>query len=120
MNNDIIKFSSSMAESYSDSIAERLAKEAKEKADKVIKHIDRRYEKEIKRAINANRNTRRTVFTLSPFLKIKQEIWGDVNDIVRSHYKGLGFSVSLENAGTLCECLFDRLCNGKVEVTIIW
>ena len=106
-----MKFSSDAANSYASSVAEKQKDIAKEKANRLIKYIESKYEKKIKKAIMKEVGSSYVDIRLPYFSKIKNDdVYLKVAAIVENHFKNLGFRADM-TMGDSCNCPFDMLCN---------
>jgi len=108
---DIKKFSREAAEVYAQAVADRKSDNASKEADSIIKYIEARYEKKIKKEIDKNKNCRGIDIILPRTKRCKdQSMFSDVETMVKEHFNKLGFAVSLHD-GKSCKCIFDFICN---------
>ena len=124
-----MKFSSDAANSYASSVAEKqkdIAEKqkdiAKEKANRLIKYIESKYEKKIKKAIMKKIGSSYVDISLPYFSKIKNEdVYSKVANIVEDHFRNLGFRTSM-TMGDSCNCPFDILCNYRdgFNIRLYW
>jgi ribosomal protein L17 len=119
--NDITKFTSSSANSYAEIVEKNQLDEANKRASALIKYIEKRYEKAVKKAINESKTASRTKISLPYTKRIrKTEMYNLVEEIVNEHFKKLGFDVTFRK-GNYCSCLFDFICNSdSFEAVIRW
>ena len=107
----ITKFSNISAEAYAEAIEEKNSKIAKDKATKIIKYIEKRYEAKVKKALERNVKCHFVEISLPYFWDVKDKnIYNAVNAFVSEHFKPLGFHVGLHQ-GKKCDCIFDCICN---------
>jgi ferritin len=113
--NDIVSskhFSSTMAESYADFIANKQKDEATKRANKIIKHVESKYKRKIKKAIEKDKHCHQVKISLPYFSRIKnKDVMNEVKNLVGNHFANLGFRTYIVQ-GETCHCLFDFLCNG--------
>ena len=108
---EITKFSREAAETYAQTVADKKLDIASKKADSIIKYVEARYEKKIKNGIEKNNNCREISIILPRAKRCKDNnVFSEVEAIVRAHFKKLGFAVALHD-GHSCSCLFDFICN---------
>lgn len=119
--NDITKFTSSSANSYAEIVEKNQLDEANKRASTLIKYIEKRYEKAVKKAINESKTANRTKISLPYTKRIrKTEMYNLVEEIVNEHFKKLGFDVTFKK-GNYCSCPFDFICNSDgFEAVIRW
>lgn len=119
---NLMKFSSEMANSYADKVNEEQNKEAKKRADKLIKYIESRYEGKIKKAIMKKIGSSYVDISLPYFSKIKNEdVYSKVANIVENYFINLGFRACMTK-GRSCNCPFDILCNYRdgFNIRLYW
>lgn len=108
MNSDnSMKFSSDAAKAYAERIAEKEEKLAVKTANRLIKYIEARYEKKIKKVLDNGSNESSVNIVLPCFTKIVNKT---VITLVESHFSELGFDGRIIK-GNKCGCPFDFLCN---------
>lgn len=108
---ELTKFSREAAETYAQTVADKKLDIASKKADSIIKYVEARYEKKIKNGIEKNKNCREISIILPYTKRCKsQDMFSEVETIVREHFKKLGFAVALHD-GEHCSCIFDFMCN---------
>lgn len=111
--NLLTKFSNISAEAYAEAIEEKNSKIAKDKATKIIKYIEKRYEAKVKKALERDVKCHLVDISLPYFWDVKDKnIYKVVNTFVSEHFKPLGFHVELHQ-GKKCGCIFDCICNGN-------
>ena len=116
--NDITRFTSSMAESYAETINDEMVSKAKKVAASYIKYLDKRYEKAIKSSLKKDSECKSVKFRMIG-KKVENNILKEVRKIISDHFKNLGFGVSLIHSNGGCICLFNRICNCD-EIKIFW
>lgn len=117
-----MKFYSEAANSYASSVAEKQKEIAREKANKLIKYIETKYEKKIKKAITKKIGSSYVDISLPYFSKIKdKDVYSKVAVIVEGHFKNLGFK-TLMTMGHSCNCPFDILCHytDNFKIRLYW
>lgn len=119
--NDLTKFTSNAATSYADMVKKNELDEASIRARELIKYIEKKYEKAIKKAILHSNDTKQVSIVLPYLKKIKDDtVFDEASKIVHRHFHELGFNVYLRKPN-YCSCLFDYLCNGsEFEAIISW
>ncbi len=117
-----MKFSSDAANSYASSVAEKQKEIAREKANKLIKYIETKYEKKIKKAIMKKICSSYVDISLPYFSKIKDEnMYSKVAVIVEDHFRNLGFRTRM-TMGHSCNCPFDIFCHytDDFKIRLYW
>ena len=119
--NNITKFSSSLAQSYAESMKAKIQKLADKKANRIIAYIEARYTKEIRKAIKKNVECKQIKISLPYFLvNDKGSTFRQIERVVKEHFNKLGFTVSINN-NCFCDCAIDFICNRyKAKVYINW
>lgn len=119
--NNLTKFTSNAAISYADMVKKNKLDEASRRAEGLIKYIEKKYEKAIKKAILHSKDTKRVSIVLPYLKKIEDNsVFNEVCYIVKRHFDELGFNVLLQKPN-YCSCPFDCLCNGReFEAIIRW
>ena len=117
----VMKFSSIMANSYAEEIGIKQDKIATEKANKLIKYIESKYEKKIKKAIRKNKNSSYVDIEFPCFSKIKNnDVFDKVVKLVEEHFRNLGFRATVFDAKICHDCMFDFICNGGDSIRLYW
>ena len=112
-----MKFSKASVEAYNEKVQEEREKErqmlASKKANELIKYIESRYEKKIKKSLSNGVNTHSINITL-PYLKRihNDDIFFMVDSLLKKHFNALGFTIGMYD-GKHCPCLLDFICNEK-------
>jgi len=119
--NNLTKFTSNAATSYADMVKKNKLDEASIRARELIKYIEKKYEKAIKKAILHSKNAKQVSIVLPYLKKIKDDtVFDEVGNIVKRHFNELGFYVLLRKPN-YCFCPFDYFCNGsEFKVIIRW
>ena len=108
-----MKFSKASVEAYNKKVQEERQMLASKKANELIKYIESRYEKKIKKSLRNGVNTHSIKITL-PYLKRihNDDIFFMVDSLLKRHFNALGFSIGMYD-GKHCPCLLDFICNKR-------
>ena len=108
--NDLSKFSAEGAVSFSDIAAKRRKAELNKEAIEIINFVSKRYEKIIKKEVSKNYKCREVQIGLGYFHKLLDKEFFKVDEIIREHFRVLGFGTRLVR-GQKCDCWFNIVCN---------
>lgn len=119
--NDITKFTDASAKAYAETIEKNRSSRSMRIADNLIKYIEKRYEKVIKKVIKHNSTARKAEISLPYFKRIYDDItYKEATTVIHEHFLKLGFDVTITKPHH-CLCLFDGLCNyGEFKAKINW
>ena len=117
-----MKFSSAMATSYAEEVGIKQDKIASEKANKLIKYIESKYEQKIKKEIKKNKDSSYVDIKLPLFSKIKNaNVFDKVVKLVEGHFRNLGFRAVMSRG--ICgddECILFDICNSRDKIRLYW
>jgi hypothetical protein len=117
--NNLTKFTSNAATSYADMVEKNKLDEASRRAEGLIKYIEKKYEKAVKKAILQSNKVKKVSIVLPYLKKIEDNtIFDEVDNVVKKHFDELGFNVHLSKPN-YCSCPFDYFCNGREFKAII-
>ena len=117
----ITKFSSFTAKDYAETVSKKNSDIADEKAKKLIKYIEKRYEDRIKNALRNDPRCHGINITLPHFKRVKnQDIQDKVEKMIENHFRALGFEATVHQ-GNHCSCVLDFVCHyGEFYIRLNW